>query len=254
MDTDIKKLKIGVLFICTGAPYWQYAKDAIEGAQKFLLPDHEKHFFLWSDMPEDTNYGATVFETEPVEWPYPTLMRYHLFLQQEEILKDFDYLFYCDIDMRYVDVVGNEILGDGITAAEHPMYSFRPGLRFPLEPNPYSEAYIPVPKHYFAGGFQGGKTEDFLKAMKVMKRAIDTDFQNNYTAIWNDESHWNRYLFDNPPAIVLDPSYVYPDSLIEEYYEKVWGRSYKPKLVTLTKGFTTSKEGGDAVNKIIGTI
>lgn len=192
-----------------------------------------------------------ILPSEGIGWPFPTLMRYNLFLNEEETLREYDYVFYCDIDMLFVDEVGDEILGDGITAAQHPMYALRQGLQFPLEPNPQSKAYINVPKYYYAGGFQGGTSESFIEAMKVLKKNIDDDFNIDYTARWNDESHWNRYLFDNPPSIVLSPSYVYPDSLINEYYKPVWGCDYKPKLVTLTKKFTTSKEGGEATQQII---
>lgn len=202
-------------------------------------------------MPSDVSYGTNyLFPTEHTGWPYPTLMRYHLFLQQEELLSTYDYLFYCDIDMLFANTVGDEIIGNGLTAAEHPMYHLRPSFKFPLEPNPLSAAYIKVPQHYFAGGFQGGRAADFIKAMWAMKRSIDKDFSINYLARWNDESHWNRYLFENPPAIILDPSYVYPDSLIKDYYEPIWGQSFVPRLITLTKKFSTSKEGGDAVKQV----
>ncbi len=209
--------------------------------------------------------SVKVFPTEPVEWPLPTLLRYNLFLQQEEYLNQFDYLFYIDIDMRITDWIGEEILGDGLTAAEHPMYALRPNLYPPYEPNPDSTAYIKRPgkvitgedgkprfkPFYYAGGFQGGKTPDFIKAMKVMRKNIDDDFNRNYVAIWNDESHWNKYLSENPPEVVLNPSYIYPDSLIADYYFKIWGRNYSPKIMTLTKSFTTSSEGGEAVKRLI---
>lgn len=246
-----KNFKIAFLCICLNPPYWEFAKEMVEGARKFFLPGHQVDYFLWSDMPKDINYGAAVFETEPVEWPYPTLLRYTLFLQQEEKLKEYDYIFYCDVDMKFVGVVGDEILGEELTAVQHPMYAFRKEYSFPLEPNPESQAYISVPSHYFAGGFQGGKTDAFIKAMKVMKRAIDQDFNKNYIARWNDESHWNRYLYDNPPSVILSPSYVYPDSLIDVYYKKLWGCDYVPKLITITKKFSTNKEGGEAVKKMI---
>ncbi len=249
-----QRLKIGIVCVCLNQPYWEFAKNMIEGTRKHFLTNHDVEVMLWSDMPPEVNYGATVFPTESIDWPYPTLLRYTLFLQQEEYLRKFDYLFYIDIDMLIVGDIGEEILGDGLTGAQHPMYALRPGLYFPLEPNPDSTAYIPVPKHYFAGGFQGGKTADFLEAMKVMKRNIDADFVRNYIARWNDESHWNRYLFDHPPAVVLSPSYVYPDSLIEEYYKKIWGRDYEPKIITLTKKFTVTKEAGDLLRKELTTL
>lgn len=250
-DQRKNKAKVAFVWICLNQPYWQYAKNMVDGARRFFLPGHNVDYFLWSDMPKEVNYGATVFETEPVSWPMPTLMRYHLFLQQEDILKNYDYIFYCDVDMMFVNVVGDEILGEGLTAVQHPMYALRKELEFPLEPNPESQAFIPPIKHYFAGGFQGGKSDVFIKAMKTMKRSIDMDLNKNYMARWNDESHWNRYLYDNPPSIVLSPAYVYPDSLINEYYKKIWGRDYIPKLITLTKKFTTNSDGGEAVKKMI---
>ncbi len=249
-----KKYKVALVCICLNPPYWEYVKEMIEGAKTFFLPGHQTDVFLWSDMPETASYGATVFPTEPVDWPLPTLMRYSLFLQQEDKLKEYDYVFYCDVDMKFVGVVGDEILGDGLTAAQHPMYAIRKELLAPLEPNPDSKAFFKTPKYYFAGGFQGGKTDKFIEAMKVMKKSIDLDFTKNYMARWNDESHWNKYLFDNPPCIVLSPSYIYPDSLIEQYYKKIWGCDYIPKLITLTKKFSTSKEGGQAVTQMINTL
>ena len=195
---------------------------------------------------------ATIIPTVSVEWPMPTLMRYHLFLQQEEKLKDYDYIFFCDIDMKFVNIIGDEILGKGLTAAPHPGYYLPKELYPPYEPNELSTAYIKRPgrviqengkprfrPEYYAGGFQGGKSGPYIEAMKRMKERIDRDMKNGYTAVWNDESHWNFELSENPPEIMLDPGYIYPDSLIDEYYvKKVWWRNFQPKLVTLTKWFS----------------
>ena len=208
----------------------------------------------------------TLTPTEGIEWPAPTLMRYHLFLQKEEELKDYDYIFYMDADMRVVGKISDEVLGEGLTAAQHPMYALKSSYIPPYEPNEDSTAYIKrlgqivddkgKPRFlplYLAGGFQGGRAKPFIKAMKVMKENIDKDFNNNYTAIWNDESHWNKYLFDyDGPLQVLSPAYVYPDSLIKEYYEPLWGCSYDPKIITLTKPFSLSAEAGDALNEMLG--
>lgn len=196
-------------------------------------------------------FGNNIIATEAAIWPLPTLMRYSLFLQQEEKLKEYDYIFYMDADMRVVDTIGDEILGEGLTAACHPGYYIRDTIKAPLEPNPESAAYVHVPKYYFAGGLQGGKSADFIKAMRVMKIAVDTDFRKNYMARWNDESHWNHYLLTNPPSVVLSPAYIYPDSLIKELYEPIiWGQVLVPKIITVTKPFTISKAGGDAVKKM----
>ena len=197
--------------------------------------------------------GVNIIPTEPIDWPMPTLLRYHLFLQQEEKLKEYDYIAYCDIDMKWVGVCGDEILPkSGLFAAPHPGYYLPKELYPPYEPNELSTAYIKRPgrvitedgkrrfrPEYYAGGFQGGKSRPFIEAMKRMRDRIDIDRKNGYTAIWNDESHWNFELSENPPEIMLDPGYIYPDSLIDEYYvKKVWWRNFQPKLVTLTKWFS----------------
>lgn len=253
----MKKSKIGILMVCTGEKYWQYIRPLVGSARKHLLKGHDVEFMVWTDSEDD--YGCTRFEAENVGFPYATLLRYHFFLQQGDYLKKFDHLFYCDVDMLFVDSVGDEILGDGLTATEHPGYAFPkaplPEIFFmPFEPNPESSAYVPYPKLYFAGGFQGGKADDFIQAMRVMKANIDRDLNGNYIARWHDESHWNRYLVEHHPAVVLDPSYCYPDSLIETFYKKVWGRDYSPKLKCLTKTWTLTKEGADGASKIMDTI
>lgn len=207
-----------------------------------------------------------VFEIGAEIWPMPTLMRYHLMIQQEEKLKDYDYIFYCDIDMLFASIIGDEILGKRLTAVQQPMYATRKEFWPPYEPNSKSASYIPrlgklvsdngQPRFmplYLAGGFQGGKSDKFIEAMKVMKKKIDDDFNKNYVPIWNDETVWNSYLFENPhdDDIVLTPSYVYPDSLQKEYFIPMWGKDYFPKLVTLTKKFTLTTAIGDHLNKIL---
>lgn len=253
----MNKYKIAIVCICLNEPYWQYLSAMIESARKFLLKGHDIDFICWTDMPENAKVDAKVISTEPHAWPTPTLMRYHLFLREEELLKDYDYIYYVDADMKFVSRVGDEIIGD-LVAAQHPMYAIRKDYVPPYEPNPKSTSFIPRPGRvievngqsryeplYLAGGFQGGRAEVFIKAMKEMRAMIDKDFtENSYIPIWNDESTWNAYCFKNPPTVVLSPSYIYPDSLISSYYKKVWGRNYVPKLVTITKKFSLTQAGG----------
>lgn len=204
-----------------------------------------------------------IIPTEATEWPYPTLLRYNLFLQQEEQLKDYDYIFYCDIDMKFEAIVGDEVLGD-ITACQHPMYALRKEYWPPYEPNENSASYIKRPGRiitdngqdrfmplYYAGGFQGGKASNFIQAMKDCKALVDSDLNKGYIPIWNDETVWNKWLSDHPADKILTPAYIYPDSLIEQYYIPLWGRNYQPKLKTLTKWFSLSVEGGEHIQQFL---
>ena len=242
----------------------EFAKDSDELIQIQKLISREKLMDVVTFMREKKDIVIT--ETDPLEHRFCTLMRYHLFLGKEKELKNYEYLFYVDVDMRMVSKISDEVLGQGLTCAEHPMYSLAPKYIPPYEPNNKSTAFIPRPGQvvedekgkrfrplYLAGGFQGGKTKPFIKAMKVMKKRIDKDLDSNYVAIWNDESHWNKYLFDyKGPLTVLSPAYIYPDSLIKEYYEPLWGRSYEPKIITITKPFMLSKAAGLELRQQMG--
>ena len=305
-DLTKKKYKVALTFICLNPLYWEFAKRMVEGARNFFLPGHQTDFLFWTDIPEkpeevgqkvvsafaergvDINEPSNqrnlqnlingvvdlrsqkdihIFPTEPIEWPFPTLLRYNLFLQQEEKLKGYDYIFYIDIDMCFVNVVGDEIFGEDLTSAQHPMYALRQNYWPPYEPNKDSESYIHRPGKvitqdgkprfmplYYAGGFQGGKSDVWIKAMKSMRMMIDKDLSKNYIPIWNDETAWNKYLSLNPPSVVLTPAYIYPDSLIKEYYEPIWGCAYVPKLVTITKWFSLTKEGGTVAQQMINGV
>lgn len=256
----------GMVFKRDGSKYWIESMRPMVDTDVMLFYKTAQSILLLSFVELDQSLkGVNLIETESVAWPAPTLMRYHLFLNEEERLKDYDYIFYMDADMKVVSKIGDEILGEGLTAAEHPMYSLRKEYIPPYEPNKDSTAFIPRPgavaidetgksrfkPYYYAGGFQGGPSALFIEAMKVMKTNIDKDFNNNYIAVWNDESHWNKYLSEHTPSIVLSPAYIYPDSLIKEYYEPLWGKSYEPKIITLTKPFSLSSQGAEEINKFI---
>jgi histo-blood group ABO system transferase len=79
---------------------------------------------------------------------------------------------------------------------------------------------------YFAGGFNGGSSYQYLKMAKYISNNIDVDYSKNLIAIWHDESHMNRYFIDNPPTKILSPSYCYSESV------KI---PFKRRLVALDK-------------------
>ena len=112
--------------------------------------------------------------------------------------------------MNVIGTVGEEALGE-LVATYHPGFYKRGGATF--ETRKESTAYVP-PSHdqnYFCGGFQGGIPKNYLQASREISNNINIDGKNKIIAIWHDESHWNAYLKKNPPTLILDPSYCYPE-------------------------------------------
>jgi len=203
-------MRIGLCIIATGK-YHRFLEPLWESARRFFLPGHDVRLFLFSDRPAPV--PCEHLDTPHRPWPLPTLYRYHTLLQAEERLRNLDYIFYCDADMRFVATVGDEVLGR-LVAVVHPGFARKPAHEFTYERRRQSRAYIPpgAGQHYYAGGFQGGRPDDYLAAARAMRQAIDDDLRHGLVAVWHDESHWNRYCLDRAPAVVLPPTYCCPES------------------------------------------
>ncbi len=215
-------VSVALCVIATGE-YRRFLPGLLESARRFFLPGHCVYPYVFGDGGYLCNAYNWDIAHEP--WPGPTLHRYHTILKAEP-LASYDYIFYVDADCRFVGTVGNEILG-GLVGVIHQGQATQPRDIRAYETNRKSTACISRTegRRYYAGGFQGGRSPDFIKAMQVIRGQITTDEANGITAKWHDESHWNRYLVDRPPDIALPPTYCCSD----------FDLLPNPKLLALTK-------------------
>ena len=214
--------KVGLLVMATGK-YISFVKPLITSADQYFCKNHEVTYFIFTDR-EFPESEKTIRIYQPrLGWPFDTTMRYHVYANSQDLLMTQDYLFACDADMLFVDDVGDEILGERV-ATLHPGFVNKRGS---YETNPLSLAYVrnDEGEYYFAGGFYGGTSREFLKIAKTNAARIDDDLSRGIIAIWHDESHWNRYCIDYKPTVILSPSYCYA----EGYF------NYPKKLLALDK-------------------
>ena len=218
-------MKIGLLIIATNK-YLQFLQPFISSADKFFCNNHEVTYFVFTNeyVKIESTRKIIKIHTEHKKWPWMTLGRYKIFSEESNRLSNMDYLYYSDVDMRFSDFVGDEILSQRV-ATQHPGYFERRGTP---ETNPLSLACVRDDEkmQYFAGGFNGGSSEEYLKMAKCISNNIDIDMLNNIIAIWHDESHMNRYFIDNPPTKILSPSYCYGEGM------KI---PFRPKLISIDK-------------------
>ncbi len=223
--------KIGLLIICTNK-YLSFLENLIKSADNNFLKNQDVTYFVFTNKDVDivTQRNIVTIPVEHKDWPWMTLGRYKIFSENSDKLSEMDYLFYCDVDMLFVNEVGDEVLGDLVGTLHHGYYGVsKSGLSGTIERNPNSLAYI-YPESiemYFAGGFNGGKSDRFLNMAKVLSSNIETDFNNGIIAVWHDETHLNKYFVDNKPEIILSPSYC--------YYENSGDNRFEQRLVALIK-------------------
>lgn len=221
---------VGLLFIATNQ-YINFLPQVIASADEnfFLYSNVNYYIFTNKDFSISSKRKITKIDIPHEPWPFVTLKRFHYFYDSKELFQQEDYLFYSDVDMRFFDKVGNEMLPVGskkITATIHPSFYYKEGT---YETNPASKAFVKKRnrKYYFCGGISGGKKEDYLSMSKEIKERIDADLQKDIIAIWHDESHLNGYLADKLDQVhVLPPAYCYPES---------WNMPWPKKILALDK-------------------
>jgi histo-blood group ABO system transferase len=205
-------MNIGLLVIATNK-YIDFLPLLYESMKKYFLVEHNVTMFVFTN--KSIIEGPFRIEQEHYSWPGMTLRRYEIFCKNKDVLSKQDYLFYCDVDMIFEGMIGDEILSD-LVGTKHAGFWNTPRYTFTYENNPKSKAYI-APNEgtiYYAGGFNGGKAEKFLKMSEVLYNNIQEDLKWNYIAKWHDESHLNRYFVDNVPSVILDCSYCFPKDAI----------------------------------------
>ena len=222
---------VAILYICTGK-YASFFKDFHASCNSLFLPEAKKTFFVWTD---DDTLGQglddiRVFHRDCKGFPADSLFRFGMFLQAEEELKHFDYIYFFNSNALILKPIGEDILPDetelvagrwpGKRERQHPMF-------YPYERNKYSTAYIPPrkpPYIYFMGGLNGGTASAYLEMVHTLSDNIRKDEQNGIIAYVHDESHINRYLRDHPCKI-LGAEYSTPE---EHTYRKL---KYEPKII-----------------------
>src|SRR5437879_10829370 len=105
-------------------------------------------------------------------------MRFSIYDQHKDLFTLTDYMFATDADMLFVGKEGDEILGERV-ATEHPGFEKNKplwGTETPYDRNAQSTAYIPygLGEYYFAGGFYGGSTSEFIKMIHTIAQNIAT--------------------------------------------------------------------------------
>lgn len=235
-----KMSKVAVLYICTGR-YSIFWKKFFKACEKKFLLDSEKHYFVFTDDQSILNIKDErihPYFQEVEEWPFPTLKRFEYFLRAKDELEKFDFLVFMNGNLVVKQkIFEKDILpqnDEKLFVTQHPGYFASSSKDFPYDRNPECSAYIPEGegKYYFAGGFNGGKSSDFIKLMELLSENINNDLSKNIIAQWHDESQINRYMYDYRESFrILSPAYLYPQG---------WKIPFEKKILILDK----NKKGG----------
>ncbi len=220
---------VAILYIATGryTVFWDYF---YKSAEKYLLPDCHKHYFLFTDdesLIDSLNVqdnDVTAVKQEALSWPYVTLMRYNMFLNSRHLIEPFDYTFFFNGNTESLKVITQQDLlplkpKENLTFYLQPHVFHRHRNKYPYDRNSESNAYIPYNqgKYYFAGGIVGGRTKSFLDFSNTLNQNTITDLEKDVIALWHDESHLNRFALGRTDIKILPPYFTRGE---REYWKK----------------------------------
>ncbi len=215
-------MKIAILYIALGR-YSTFWEDFYKTSEEYFVKDSQKTYFVFTDSDKiyaQDNENVIKIHKDKLGWPYDTLMRFEMFLTQEEKLKEFDYIFFFNANMKFVAPVGHEVLPDedhcGLVAGKHPGYYRKDINNVPYCRNSESLAYIPYGDGnvYVQGCLNGGTRDAYLELCRVCRDNTQQDLDNDIIAEVHDESHLNKYVVDKN-ILVLPCNYLYP---VGSYY------------------------------------
>ena len=230
-----EKTSIGLLLIATGK-YDKFIQQLVTSADKFFFNKNNfnvKYFiFTDSDVKSTTNRQYQIINIKHRPFPYASMDRFKHFSDNKKYLSEMDYLYYVDVDCKFVNNVEKEVLGN-LVGVRHCGYFNGNGT---FESNPKSVFYAERSKYkyYFGGGFSGGKSDKYLQLSEWCSSMIDKDLSNNIVPLWHDETALNKYYLDNQPDVVLSPSYHYPEN-DRDYIPKWRPYKFEPKILLLDK-------------------
>lgn len=207
-------MKIAVITLATNK-YKSFLHPLWTSIKKHFVPKAQKDFYFFTDEKLDWFDESVKYQHIDHEpWPYITLKRFEFISTVTKELSNYDYVFYIDSDMEFVDTLTNFDIGHKkYYAVCHP--SVVSDLNFwPVETNSQSTAYIPE-RHrcmYVQGCMWGAKGSSIEYMVNTMKDNINTDLKNDVIAVWHDESHLNKFIVDHrTEASILSPSMAYPE-------------------------------------------
>lgn len=221
-------MRVAVLYICTGR-YNQFFKGFYTSAEKYLLNNYEKHYFVWTDDRKIANglNNVTILDKRCEGFPADSLFRFEMFLQAESLLAEYDYIYFFNANAEIRHPIGEDILPDesglamgiwpGKREKQHPMF-------YPYERNKKSLAYVkPFGKDYvyYMGGLNGGKANVYLQMVRTLSANIRDDYNRGIIARVHDESHINAYLRSHR-CKKIGREYCWPEE---------WECDFAPKMV-----------------------
>ncbi|XP_069922834.1 histo-blood group ABO system transferase-like isoform X2 [Oryctolagus cuniculus] len=205
--------------------YVAFLRLFLETAEQHFMVGHRVTYYVFTDRPADVPHVplregrqlAVLAVRSHARWQDVSMHRMEVIsrFSEQRFRREVDYLVCADVDMKFRDRVGVEILSP-LFGTLHPGFYTADRRAFAYERRPRSQAYIPPDEgdFYYMGALFGGSVAEVQRLASACHQAMVLDKANGIEAVWHDESHLNRYLLYHKPTKVLSPEYLWDQQLL----------------------------------------
>ena len=195
---------LAVIYICSGG-YKVFWRDFYKSAEKYFAPNMKKMYFVFTDSEEiiqDKKKNVKTYFTRKMGWPYDTLERWSDVCRIQDILKQYDYIAFCNANTEFISAFEVEkYIGTDSMLLWSITEKNAESDSMPLERNLNSHAAIPLDAdivYYYNGGFILGRSDEFVKMSIELRDWTEEDLQKGIIAKCHDESMLNSYIYHHP--------------------------------------------------------
>ncbi|XP_061545161.1 globoside alpha-1,3-N-acetylgalactosaminyltransferase 1-like isoform X1 [Phycodurus eques] len=251
IDAIYKTMHPGVAVVVFAiGKYTRFLEAFLESGEKYFLVDFRVTYYVFTDNKQKvpqvklgSNRKISVITVPGAQrWQEVVLgrMKWATIAIENQIRNEADYLFMMDIDSVFHNRFGAESLSRLSAVLHRGYYKNTHRDKFPYERRPQSTAYIPAGEgdYYYTAAVWGGYLEDMYKLVKHCYAQAEEDSKKNIEAVWQEESHLNKYLLYNKPTKVLSPEYLWSD------YDKVPADIKVVRISQLVKDYKEVRPNG----------
>ncbi|XP_039546662.1 globoside alpha-1,3-N-acetylgalactosaminyltransferase 1-like isoform X2 [Pimephales promelas] len=203
--------------------YTRFLKDFLESAEQNYFVGFRVHYYVFTDHPEQVpavklseEHHLTVLTVPSSNrWQDISLSRMARLekLIESRLFNEADYIFSLDVDSKFYGRWGVETLSP-LVGVIHAWFYGEPRNKFTYERRPESQAFIPSNEgdYYYGGAVIGGLVKNVYRLVKTCREQLDIDASKSIEAVWQEESHLNKYFLYNKPSKLLSPEYLWDDT------------------------------------------
>ncbi|XP_039081633.1 histo-blood group ABO system transferase-like [Hyaena hyaena] len=211
--------------------YVIFLKQFLLSAEMYFMVGHRVNYYIFTDRPDyvphiNIQKGRQIIiltVRSYARWEDISMHRMEVIsnFSQQRFHREVDYLVCVDVDMKFSDHVGVEILSP-LFGTLHPGYCGLSRTDFPYERRPQSQAHIPEDEgdFYYTGAFFGGSVAEVYSLTKACHDAMMFDRVNHIKATRQGESHLNKYLLYHKPFKVLSPEYLWNHNMLQNTWDQ----------------------------------